>query len=120
MPHSNPESDQKLITDYYRIAENTTMIQRKGILRPDQDMGNYVGQSVINLSDYNLSQKEIEILSKGLNYCPKPKEVEMHKIIASCERLFRNMRYKYFFEKRAENMLRQKLEAGEVDITPPR
>jgi hypothetical protein len=76
---------------------------RTGILRPGQTMTSYIGRSVINLSDVDLTEAQSLALSKGLTYCPTPWEPDMSSIINSLEDLFRRMRLKTHFFKLDKN-----------------
>ena len=52
--------------------------------------------SVVAIS-CELSDEEIEILSKGLNFCPKPKQVDAQKLSLDLEAFFRRLRLREFF-----------------------
>jgi hypothetical protein len=78
---------------------------RKGILAPGKTMDDYIGMSVINHSDLDLTLTQVKALSKGLSFCPTPWEPDMASIIANLDGFFRKMRLKSHFnnpEVRAE------------------
>ena len=72
---------------------------RTGILKPGQTMSDYVGLSVINLSDIDLTEHQAMGLSKGLSFCPTPWEPDMSAIISNLDQFFRKMRLKAHFHK---------------------
>ena len=60
-------------------------------------MIDYIGQSVINLSDVELTAAQTDALVKGLTFCPTPWEPNMADIIQNLENFFRKMRLKSHF-----------------------
>ena len=52
---------------------------------------------VINLSDKTLSDLQIDTLSKGLNFCPTPGEVNMYELYKDLQKFFRRIRIRDFF-----------------------
>ena len=76
---------------------------RIGILQPGQSMQDYIGHSVINLSDKTLSPDQLKALSKGLTFCPTPWEPDMASIITNLEAFFRKMRLKVHFLRMEKN-----------------
>jgi peptide-methionine (R)-S-oxide reductase len=54
---------------------------------------------VINLSNYKLTQPMIELLSKGLNFCPTPKEPERYLLRRGLDKFHVSLRRKLFFER---------------------
>jgi hypothetical protein len=60
-------------------------------------MEDYLGESVINLSDLELTPDQVSVLSKGLTFCPTPWEPDMSDIIQNLENFFRRMRLKSHF-----------------------
>ena len=72
---------------------------RKGILRPGQTMEDFAGLSVINLSNKELDQDSIEVLSRGLTFCPTPGEPRMVDLVNGLDRMVRTMRYRAHFAK---------------------
>ena len=76
---------------------------RIGILAPGQTMSDYIGHSVINLSQKSLTLDQTNALSKGLTFCPTPWEPDMCSIIDNLEDFFRKMRLKAHFHKLAQN-----------------
>ena len=70
---------------------------RKGILAPGKTMDNYIGMSVINLSDHDLTLTQVTALSKGLSFCPTPWEPDMASIMSNLDGFFRKMRLKSHF-----------------------
>ena len=68
-----------------------TVDERCGILPPGKRMVDYIGRSVINLSDIDLTPSQSSALSKGLTFCPTPWEPDMSQIIQNLENFFRKM-----------------------------
>ncbi|XP_078084718.1 uncharacterized protein LOC144503758 [Mustelus asterias] len=56
------------------------------------------GKSIVNLSDYTLQPDEIEVLSRGLNFCPTTK-IDPISLAADTEEFIRRMRLREFFHK---------------------
>ena len=54
---------------------------------------------IINLSSYDLTQAQISVLSKGLNFCPTPGNLNVWDIKTDLERLHRSLRIKHVFSK---------------------
>ena len=59
-----------------------------------------------NLSEVTLSETEINLLSKGLSFCPIPRQLNKREILDDLESYFRHLRLKGFFldtEEKGEN-----------------
>ena len=67
---------------------------------------------VVNLSDYELSKDEIEVLFKGLKFCPTPGFPDAGELRDDLDRIHRTLRQKAFYDEPIDNM-----EEGEK-ITP--
>ena len=61
-----------------------------------------VPTTVVNLSGNALSEAEINLLSKGLSFCPTPRHIEKEQILDDLEKFFRRLRLKEFFLKEEE------------------
>ncbi|XP_078061335.1 uncharacterized protein LOC144487148 [Mustelus asterias] len=59
------------------------------------------GKSIVNLSDDTLQPDEIEVLSRGLNFCPTTK-IDPISLAADTEEFIRRMRLREFFHKPQE------------------
>ena len=55
-------------------------------------------KSVVNLSDYKLSNSEVSLLEKGLSFCPTPGEPDMGQLKRDLDTFHRNLRIKTFFD----------------------
>ena len=66
-------------------------------LKDDRLIGKFVSPNVVNLSQRNLTETEISLLSKGLNFVPTPKEVNISEIKADLEAFGRKLRLKWHF-----------------------
>ena len=64
--------------------------------------GNFVGKNVVNLSRRNLTDSEISLLSKGLNFVPTSNTIDKAKLKTELEALGRILRLKWHF-KNEEN-----------------
>ena len=53
--------------------------------------------NVINISQRNLSNHELDVLSKGLSFCPVPYEVNELKLKMDLDAYFRRLRLQEFF-----------------------
>ena len=72
--------------------------------KPEADRltGNFVSDNVINLSRRVLSHAEISVLSKGLKFCPTPRELDKAKIKQDLENFGRRLRLKWHFRHEEE------------------
>ena len=68
----------------------------------DRLEGNFVSQNVVNLSNRVLTEAEISVLSKGLKFCPTPKEIDRAKIKEDLERFGRRLRLKWYYRNEEE------------------
>ena len=59
---------------------------------------------VVNLSDYHLSNSELTLLEKGLNFCPTPGEPDMGQLRRDLDIFHRNLRIKNFFTPKGDNL----------------
>ena len=64
---------------------------------------------VVNLSDYNLSQHEMSVLSKGLKFCPTPKECDKGMLWQDLERFSRSTRLALLFHNNTNSQPTQSL-----------
>ena len=53
---------------------------------------------VINLSKYRLTDSEISVLSRGLNFCPTPEEPDPGQLRSDLDDLHRRLRLRYHFQ----------------------
>ena len=59
--------------------------------------GKFVGDNVFNLSSRVLTEAEISVLSKGLNFCPTPTKIESEQLKQDFFDFSRKMRLKWYF-----------------------
>ena len=59
--------------------------------------GKFVGENVINLSKRDLSENEISLLSKGLNFIPTCNKVDVARLKMELEQFGRMLRLKWHF-----------------------
>ena len=57
----------------------------------------FVSRNVVNLSDRRLTNSEIKVLSKGLNFCPTPKEINKFELAKDISEFGRIMKCKAYF-----------------------
>ena len=62
-------------------------------------MDNYIGHTVINLSDLELSPEQTTALEKGLTFCPTPGPPSKSKIWTDFKEFHRRLCLQYHFHK---------------------
>ena len=87
-----------MMDDNYIIDPN-----RKGILAPGSSASSQLGRSVVNLSSITLTQSQLEVLEKGLTFCPTPNHMNIVQIWDDLEKFFRRLRLKKHFEGAPES-----------------
>jgi hypothetical protein len=55
--------------------------------------------AVLNLSSVVLSDSEISLLSKGLNFCPVPRDIDEKQVREDTRAFFRRLRLKEYFSR---------------------
>lgn len=92
----NKRKRQKLT----KLVQNKTQ-QRKRIFKRTQILPtptqNHTPRTVVNLSEVNLSQGEINLLSRGLKFAPIPPRVNRFELKKDLEAFARRLRLKEFF-----------------------
>ena len=58
--------------------------------------GKFVSDNVFNLSRRNISDSELNLLSKGLSFVPTPERIDRYQLKNDLERFGRNIRLKMF------------------------
>ena len=58
--------------------------------------------TVVNLSGVALDKAEINLLSKGLSFCPTPRHMKKEEILDNLEKFFRRLRLKELFQEEEE------------------
>ena len=56
-------------------------------------------KGVINLSNHVLTDSELSVLSRGLNFCPTPTSWDFSDVMDGLDRFHRRMRLTQFFKK---------------------
>jgi hypothetical protein len=77
--------------------EKVTNITPIGILKPGQNFDSHIGHSVVNLSDYTLSETQVSVLERGLTYCPTPDYPDLSEIWIDFKEFHRRLELKQFF-----------------------
>ncbi|XP_062619790.1 uncharacterized protein LOC134281322 [Saccostrea cucullata] len=65
---------------------------------------NHNKTAVVNLSNYQLSQQEISVLSKGLSFCPTPKPPDQSTILRDIFIFNRRLRLNVHFKDQTDNI----------------
>ena len=68
-----------------------------GMLPPGKTFESLVGHSVVNLSDIYLTKHQVEVLEKGLTFCPTPDTPDIVDIWTDLDKFFRRLRLKRHF-----------------------
>ena len=82
--------------------------------------GKFVSQNVFNLSDRVLTENEIKVLDKELNYVPTPEKLDRLQIKNDLEKLGRDIKLRMFYQNDLSPLFSEK-PAFEVPSswTPP-
>ena len=80
-----------LIDDELNVRDNA------GKMLDGKLQGNFVSKNVVNLSKRNLTDSEISLLSKGLNFIPTSNRIDKAKLKRELEALGRMLRLKSHF-----------------------
>ena len=104
----NDVSDTKTMFDDSRISDSENSKNCEGtpfsnVQDNETEMcegrlkGKFVSKNVINLSKRNLSENEISLLSKGLNFIPTSNKVDVARLKLELEQFGRMLRLKWHF-----------------------
>eukprot|EP00795_Rhopilema_esculentum_P014500 gene14500-biopygen4278 len=80
--------------------------------------GRFVSTNVVNLSKKELSEDDVSLLSKGLKFCPTPKEIDKAELRADLEEFKRRMRLKWHFKD--NNKTEKQLFKNRSNWQPPK
>ena len=106
--HLNHVSDTKTMFDGSSISDSENSKSREAaplsnVQGNEAEMcdgrlkGKFVGENVINLSKRDLSENEISLLSKGLNFIPTCNKVDVARLKMELEQFGRMLRLKWHF-----------------------
>ena len=70
--------------------------------------GKFVSKNVLNLSNRVLTESEIRVLDKGLNFVPKPEKLDRYHIKKYFERLWRDIKLKISYKTEPTPALSEK------------
>jgi hypothetical protein len=90
--------------DYNTVNKQLTAVTDHapaGILKPGQNFDNHIGHSVVNISDYILSETQVSILSKGLTFCPTTGYPDLSEIWLDFKDFHRRLELTQFFSLQA-------------------
>ena len=79
------------IDNKLNVKDNAAKMSRNRL------QGNFVSKNVVNLSRRNLTDSEISLLSKGLNFIPTSNTKDKAKLKTELEALGRKLRLKWHF-----------------------
>ena len=79
------------------IIKKTNIINNRASEVPN-DRSTRISETIINLSDYKLKQKEIDLLAKGLSFIPTPK-IDSNHIKNNVSDFSRRLKLKHYFDK---------------------
>ena len=68
-----------------------------GFLAPGQSLEDQLGHSVVNLSDLHLTKCQVEVLQKGLTFCPTPAAPDIVRIWDDLTEFTRRLKLKRHF-----------------------
>ena len=80
--------------------------------------GRFVSTNVVNLSKKELSEDDVSLLSKGLKFCPTPKEIDKAELRADLEEFKRRIRLKWHFKD--NNKTEKQLFRNRSNWQPPK
>ena len=66
--------------------------------RSERLAGVFVSENVVNLSDKNLSEDQIKLLSKGLKFSPTPRDIDKGQLKADVDAFKRRIRLSWYFK----------------------
>jgi hypothetical protein len=93
------------LKEYLNVNTNNNNNEILSLIQSNKDAflsGTNIGP-VINLSNFQLTQHMIDLLSKGLNFCPTPDEPERFSLRQDLDKFHVSLRRKLFFEKRTSS-----------------
>ena len=87
-----------------RILGNEALEEVKIIIDQliDEETDKFVSDNAVNISNKVLTQAEISLLSKGLKFCPTPKELDWSAIKRVVKEFCRKIKCKAYFEGRKD------------------
>ena len=78
--------------------------------------GNFISKNIVNLSKRNLTDSEISLLSKGLNFVPTSNTIDKAKLKSELEALGRMLRLKWHFRNEEKDFDRENLSQNLLSI----
>ena len=91
-PQRDLELPSNKLCDAGNVEHPTLMVNDDSRLE-----GKFVADNIVNLSNKILSEDEISVLSKGLKFCPTPKEIDRAELKRDLEKFGRRMRLKWHY-----------------------
>ena len=86
----------EIITETKSIGETSENVNDKN--QGQRIQGQFISKNVFNLSHRVLTETEISLLDKGLQFVPTPEKIDRHQIKKDLERLGRHIRLKMHFQ----------------------
>ena len=65
----------------------------------------FVSENVVNLSNRVLTPDEIQVLSRGLNFRPTPKNIDKFQLKKDLDEFGRRIKLKYYFDKDQKSLV---------------
>ena len=108
------ELRSQLIEGGYQLQSRSTMVdvllcsqhnnggkQVNGEMAEDSQVRSrgFVSENVVNLSNRVLTSDEVQLLSRGLNFCPTPKNIDRFQLKKDLNEFGRHIKLKYYFYK---------------------
>ena len=75
------------------IAKSNTNENKKGGME-----GKFFSKNIMNFSNRVLTENEIRVLDKGLNFVPTPEKLDRYQIKKDLERLARNIKLRMYYK----------------------
>ena len=109
----NNELRKQLIEDGNQLQNGSTMVdvlscnqhnnggkQVNGEMVEDSQVRSrdFVSENVVNLSNRVLTSDEVQVLSRGLNFCPTPKNIDRFQLKKDLDEFGRRIKLKYYFD----------------------
>ena len=84
---------------------NTKEVTNVGTLLDGRYQGKFVSPNVVNLSSRILNKAEVSLLSKGLQFVPTPKNINLSKIKEELEIFGRKLRLEWYFRNDERDLI---------------
>ena len=95
------ESEFYQVDTYSKVLDSLETCTEKLFLFQNCDLNKFYGQyfGVMNLSNYQIHYEELEILGKGIKFCPTPPLYDHGAVKENIDKFFRNANLFLFFSE---------------------